>query len=770
MPVKFDAAKPVWLKGRELEMNVLAGFSATVEVPAGTARCFLRVTGSSVYRIFVNGEFAGHGPARAGHGSYRVDEWNLMPFMHPGTNFVAMEVAGYNSNSYYLLDQPSFLQAEVILDGRVVASTGSDQQSTAFAARQLPYRVQKVQRTSFQRPFCEVYRMTPGYDEWRKSPAAAYKSDVVATTTAKSLLPRRVGYPRFNKVAPVTLLSMATIDFDPKAIKWHSFHDAAPDLKSYPKAQLEAVLSTDLESLVTTHSEAMPAGTRADAFDLKANQAAILDFERDVTGFVGLHVTVTKPSRLFLAFDELLSEQHDVDPLRFGLVNGLSYTLQPGDYQLESLEPYTFRYLKVAAVDGAAQVTNVYVREYANDECWTAQFASSDRRLNLIFDAAVQTFRQNSPDIFMDCPHRERAGWLCDSFFTARTENDLCSSSPVEKNFLENFAIATHFPDIPDGMLPMCYPSDHMNKNFIPNWAMWFVVQLEEYAKRTGDMELVKALEPRVMKLVDFFKPFLNSDGLLEKLPAWVFVEWSKANDFVQDVNYPSNMLYAGMLDSAARLYGKSELHEQAEKVRETIRKQSFDGNFFVDNAIRKDGKLEVTNNRTETCQYYAFFFDVATSATHQELWKRLESSFGPSRDTSKVFPEVHPSNAFIGFQLRYDLLGNHGVAEKEIQDIRAYFLNMAEQTGTLWEHSSGSASRNHGFASHVGHLLYRDMLGVRIDKPNKTVTFTPPTDVDLEWCEGRLPVDGGFVSARWWKEDGKIKHQLQVPSGYVVK
>src|SRR3970282_1385821 len=97
-----------------------------------------------------------------------------------------------------------------------------------------------------------------------------------------------------------------------------------------------------------------------------------------------------------------------------------------------------------------------------------------------------------------------------------------------------------------------------------------------------------------------------------EKLPSWVFVEWSKANDFVQDVNYPSNMLYAGTLAAAGRMYGAADLAAQSGKVRETIRKQSFDGRFFVDNAVRRDGRLQVTRNRSEVCQYFAFFFGVA--------------------------------------------------------------------------------------------------------------------------------------------------------------
>ena len=80
-------------------------------------------------------------------------------------------------------------------------------------------------------------------------------------------------------------------------------------------------------------------------------------------------------------------------------------------------------------------------------------------------------------------------------------------------------------------------------------------VQLEEYLARSGDRATVEPSRPRVLALFDYFERFRNHDGLLEKLESWVFVEWSKANHFVQDVNYPSNMLYAAALAAAGRLY-----------------------------------------------------------------------------------------------------------------------------------------------------------------------------------------------------------------------
>ncbi len=472
---------------------------------------------------------------------------------------------------------------------------------------------------------------------------------------------------------------------------------------------------------------------------MNAREYRILDIGGDRTGFIGVKVRCGKKTRLWLMFDEILSG-NDVDCTRLGCVNIISYELAPGVYDLESIEPYTLRYLKVLCMEGACTIENVFLREYAHPRV-AARFKASDQRLNRIFAAAVETFRQNSLDIFMDCPSRERAGWLCDSFFTARTAFDLTGTATIERNFFENFALPPKFAHLPDGMLPMCYPSDHNDGVFIPNWAMWFVVELEEYAARSNDRAMLAALKPRVLKLLDFLKRYENSDGLLERLPSWVFVEWSEANKFVQDVNYPSNMLYAGALAAAGRMYETPELAAKAERIRAAVRRQSFDGRFFVDNAVRgKDGRLNVTRNRSEVCQYFAFFFRVATPESHAALWRVLRDQFGPDRKNTKAYPEVHPANSFVGNMLRMELLSDAGLSRQILDESVAYLLYMADRTGTLWETDAPTSSCNHGFASHAAHTLYRDVLGIhRIDAIGRRVVVQFG-DAALTFLRGRDP------------------------------
>jgi len=765
----FRTATPIWPEGRERERNLFVGFRAVVDVPEGR-RVLLRMTASTVYRAFVNGRFCGYGPARGPHGYYRVDQWDLTGSVGPGKNVIAVEVAGYNVNSYYLLDQPSFLQAEVMAGGKVLAATAGD--GVSFEATVLTERVQKVQRYSFQRPFTEVYRMTVDHGRWRRDTDAKISTVPCATLPPKRLIPRGVPNPTFSSRPAVWHVSQGDIETgrDVKDLwKGRSLTGIGPKLGGYPEAELATVPTIELQKIANRPGDTLDRPfSWADRLTLTKNAYHILDFGLNCTGFLGAKITCRKPTRLFLTFDEILTDG-DVNFRRMGSANVVTYDLPEGVFEIESFEPYTLRYLKLIALDGPCDVEHVYLREYAYPDVWDARFSASDERLNRLFDAGRETLAQNVLDVFMDCPSRERGGWLCDSFFTARVAYDLCSNTALERNFFENYLLPERFEHLPDGMLPMCYPADHPDGIFIPNWALWFVVQLEEYLARSGDFQTVKALEPKLLRLFDYFKPFLNSDGLLEKLKSWVFVEWSKANAFVQDVNYPTNMLYAAALASAAQMYDRSELAAQAEKIRDVVRRQSFDGKFFVDNAVRKDGKLEVTRNRSEVCQYFAFFFDVATPETHPELWRTLREQFGPKRAETKAFPDVHAANSFVGNTLRIELLSRYGRCQQVLDESVEYLCYMAERTGTLWENVTPNASCNHGFASHVVHTLYRDVLGVYSVDPVDRVVRLRFCDVGLAWCEGRIPTVAGPVTVRWRRQGPKIIYRVEVPAGYTV-
>jgi alpha-L-rhamnosidase len=769
---EFLAAKPIWPRGREAEKNLTVGFRAVFESPTHTP-VIVRLAGSTRYRVSLNGEHAGYGPARGPHGFFRVDEIDVTSRLRPGRNLLAVEVAGYNVNSYDVIDQPSFLEAEVVSGSTVLAATGDA--ARPFDARVLGERVQKVQRYSFQRPFTEVYRLAPDHDRWRRDPDATPGAVACDVLPPREHLARGVAYCDFPLRRPVRVVSEGGVRIgDPPANPWkdRSLTEIGPALRGYPEAELATVPSLELQRIVDVDRRSARVTESGDGpLDLKAASFRILDLGVNATGFLRARLSCERRARLFFTFDEILTNDGDVDFKRLGCVNIIACDLEPGTHEFEAFEPYTLRYLKLIAPEGGCRVEDLALREYAAPSTALARFEAGDERLNRLFRAGVETFRQNAVDLFMDCPSRERAGWLCDSYFTARSAFDLQGDTRVEANVFENFLRPKGFAHLPEGMLPMCYPADHDDGVFIPNWSLWFVVQLEEYLHRSGDRRTVEALGPRLDRLMDYFRRFRNSDGLLEKLESWVFVEWSAANQFVQDVNYPSNMLYAAALASMGRMYGRPELTRQAEAIREVVRAQSFDGTFFVDNAVRgKEGKLAPTRNRSEVCQYFAFYFDVATPASHPGLWRTLVAEFGPRRKGTRAFSDVYPANAFVGDTLRLELLSRAGLCRQLLDESLAYQLKMADLTGTLWENDSPTASCDHGFASHGGvHVLFRDVLGLADIDPAARAVRIRFADLPLDRCDGSRPVPGGVVSLRWRKDGGELSYRATVPPGWTT-
>jgi hypothetical protein len=78
--VVFRSARPIWPQGREKEMNLFVGFRAVFDAPAGR-RVYLRMTGCTFYRVYLNGQFHGWGPGRAPLDFARVDFWDITPLL-----------------------------------------------------------------------------------------------------------------------------------------------------------------------------------------------------------------------------------------------------------------------------------------------------------------------------------------------------------------------------------------------------------------------------------------------------------------------------------------------------------------------------------------------------------------------------------------------------------------------------------------------------------------------------------------------------------------
>lgn len=628
------------------------------------------------YNLFVNGQFVSYGPARTANGYARIDRIDISHLLTEPENTVTIYCLSVETKTLCFAEGPSFVGCELTLDGQTV-------DATAFQCYLMNDRVDRVERMSAQRGYVEVYEQSADRTTFFDcQPARLVEQEM------PRLLERRVPFAR-NEQVQGTVLEKGSVTFDelrPWGACLVNFLSDCTDGDFYPLKDCRTVLFRQLQQM------------RFHRNGVGRCQYVTYDLGKTYSGKIQILITVEEDTDLWVTYDDLLTEGN----VYFGreqIIHGLKWTLKKGQYQLHSAEVYAMRYLSLI-FNGRVDDVRVSLIRIENPLWKEKQF--EDPHLRRIYEAAQSTFRQNAYDLYTDCPSRERAGWLCDSYFTAKAERFFTGDNLVERNFLENYLLydGAQFPH--KGILPSCFPSVPKHPNdFIPNWILWFLVELEDFVVRTADQDFALRFRDKIRDILSYFQGFENEYGFLENMQGWVFLEWSKANDFVGGINFPSNMLYYGALKSAGAVLQDQQLLEKAETLLKNIRRFSYDGEFFYDNAVRIDGKLVRTDNISETCQYFAAFFNIVPDK--EQFVKKLAEVFSPFGQPQDRFCS---SPMFIGYVLRLALLFEAGEDQRLLQECKEKFLPMADRTGTIWEFFDESASCNHGFGSIVGYFV----------------------------------------------------------------
>lgn len=747
----------VWAKGRENEKSVHLAFALSAE---GDGEGVIYVSAMNLYRLHVNGQLVGYGPARAAEGYARYDE---IPFrFENGRAEIVFEVTNYYMYGFYLPKQPGFFTCAVEVDGKVAYKTGD------FTCLAMTDRVVRVQRYNFMRPAVEFYRQDKCRTALYNGDRTGYPEVETGVVPCPTLLPRGVPYPSFARVsAPVIEEGCFTRDTALPVWQSRSMDLVGPqppgrtELEGFLREECEEILSDAGSQFVYTKG-----GKGGDG------AYAVYRFDRSYAGFLHLRVKTETGVSLYVLYDEIDYTEEDPEAYKDHVnicftrnesCSIIKWELAPGEYELTGFEAMLMRYVRIVQVGGVAEVSNVEMILYENEDIYRLEHEVADERLSLILDAAQNTLAMNSVDLLTDCPSRERAGWPNDSYFTAQAEFLLSGHQNADGNLLENYALCPPTPSLPTGILPMCYPGYLPDGIYIPNDCLWTVMDYHSYWQRSGDSSRLSEMREKTRGILAAFSRYENEDGLLEDLESWVFIEWSKANDrdYVKGVNYPSNMMYYRTLQCAADILGEPQLREKAEAVKTAILAGSFNGEFFEDNRVQVDGKLTLVGHITETCQYYAFFFGVADKVTHRALWERLRDEFGPERDATVSYPEIAPSNMIIGVYMRQDLLMEDGDIARMYREECHVFYSMAKRTGTLWEHLSVKNSLCHGFASYCAKWIVYMLTGYRGVEDGCAVFENRNLGVD---CEIALPFGEDYL--RVTVKDGA----LSVEGGHPYK
>lgn len=695
----------VWAEGQKNQMNRAFAFVLDLGKKQMGEIC---LSAASCYKVIADGKLMGFGPNRTAHGYARAA---VYPF---NAQYITVEVQSHFVPNFCWVKREPFFACVLKTE------SGKEYFAEDFNCFALSDRVQKVRRYSFQRGFCETYINEKDRTAlYFCKPQNAFPRVKTEKAELPHLLPSETLNPALSEIFAEKVIDSGYCKTSPEIAVYVDRTETliGTVIEGFKRGEWQD-FSTDEISRITYLS-----GAKSGDYAYET-----LDFSRIVTGIVEVEIIAGNAGEVFFAFDEILSDEKlkTIKPFRGETANVFKWTVKKaGVYNLSAFEPYAFRYANV--ITSAGVKANVKVRAYENPEAGKMLFECDDKKIEQIMEAARHTFAHNAVDLLTDCPSRERAGWLSDSFFSSVAERVFTGDNKVERAFLQNYILADKSGH-PKGMIPRCYPADYYEEDgFIPNWSLWYILEIYKYFTQYGYDETVEKSRANVEGILNYFVDFENEFGVLEDLKGWIFVEWSAANnsDHINGINVPSNACYYASLLAAAKVYGIKGLKEKAEKVKDYLLKNAYVDGFFVDNLIRNEkGDIIPTENYTETCQYYMFFFKCADKHTHKELFDKMLNEYGKSDSSASggnpVKKQLTPSNMIYGVYMRLELLMREQKRVELLNECVRYFYDMTQKTGTLWENNTASASCDHGFASYVSRFIIYALFGFDVLYPEK--------------------------------------------------
>ena len=695
----------VWAEGQKNQMNRAFAFVLDLGKKQMGEIC---LSAASCYKVIADGKLMGFGPNRTAHGYARAA---VYPF---NAQYITVEVQSHFVPNFCWVKREPFFACVLKTE------SGKEYFAEDFNCFALSDRVQKVRRYSFQRGFCETYINEKDRTAlYFCKPQNAFPRVKTEKAELPHLLPSETLNPALSEIFAEKVIDSGYCKTSPEIAVYVDRTETliGTVLEGFKRGEWQDC-STDEISRITYLS-----GAKSGDYAYET-----LDFSRIVTGIVEVEIIAGNAGEVFFAFDEILSDEKlkTIKPFRGDTANVFKWTVKKaGVYNLSAFEPYAFRYANV--ITSAGVKANVKVRAYENPEAGKMLFECDDKKIEQIMEAARHTFAHNAVDLLTDCPSRERAGWLSDSFFSSVAARVFTGDNKVERAFLQNYILADKSGH-PKGMIPRCYPADYYEEDgFIPNWSLWYILEIYKYFTQYGYDETVEKSRANVEGILNYFVDFENEFGVLEDLKGWIFVEWSAANnsDHINGINVPSNACYYASLLAAAKVYGIKGLKEKAEKVKDYLLKNAYVDGFFVDNLIRNEkGDIIPTENYTETCQYYMFFFKCADKYTHKELFDKMLNEYGKSDSSASggnpVKKQLTPSNMIYGVYMRLELLMREQKRVELLNECVRYFYDMTQKTGTLWENNTASASCDHGFASYVSRFIIYALFGFDVLYPEK--------------------------------------------------
>lgn len=727
-------------------------FRRVFDAGIGSSGLKIHVSADSRYRLWLNGEFIGFGPAKGTLGRYHFETFDIGPRLRPGKNVLAAEVRWFGEHS------PASEVHAPIPGFLVQGPEGSDLD-------------------------------TPG--KWRVHVSHAVTPD---TTPYISNAHQFLGYfEHFDARREPT--GWRDLAFDDSSWPYAIALGAAAAMGAiWGVAPLRNLVPRDVAAMAETPARFARTivdrrvvrhrfGTTPEGWTLGGGEGGtvLLETERYATGFLELAFSGGAGREVRILYAEALGEwiqENGRRVWRKGAVRDDFTRYEPHGYRdtlilrggEDRWEPFywrAFRYVQIEVLPGDAPITirDVSYRLCVHPQQYAAHFDSSDAQARTIFGISVHTFRVGAHEIYDDSPYYEQLSYTADTRIEALASLHLCNETLLPKRTLRLFLDTLRSDGLLDSRVPCQYA-----RQTIPYFCLHWILMVDDYWRWVGhtDVGFVRECLVAADTILSFFRSRLRPDGFVGQTGGWNMVddipEWPNGQPPSVTAGGSTFLtcLFIETMEVAARLHGQAGHPEDAHRwielgrrLSSIVRRDAWDpaAGLFREGIDGKDTRF------SQHVQAGAINAGVANEAQSQRILSRLLTDDRLLRARSMqayyVTRAVEKLGAFGDWHARV------------LQPWRTFI----GQHVTTWpEYPDPARSDSHAWSAWPAIEYVTTVLGVRPLAPGWAGVRLSPQTAGLDWAKGVAPSPAGSISVEWRKRGRTVRYRAEIPRAFPAE
>ncbi len=704
----------------------------------------VRVSADNRFILFVNGHRVGDGPARGDLAHWRYEQFDLAPLLQPGENLITATVwnFGIYAPTAQMSDRTAFLLESEASGDSSISTPGGWLVEQESGQRPVPRLAKDFWIQMLSGPGEEINAAQ--YDWTWNSPAAAVSSWLPVASSIREWIAS-------------TDNQAYSADADRNNL-WGLVPDMLPVMEYSPTSPGEAV-RTDLPDLhrFPSSTVSVPAATHVHL---------LLDRKTLTTAYPLLTVSGGKGARITLTYAEALYDKDhhkgDRDEVGDREAHGLTDSFLPDGGAHRSFEPLwwrTWRYLDldIQTADEPLQLESLTASFTAYPFKELATFQSPDPDLAKIWGISWRTARLDAHETYMDTPYYEQLQYVGDTRIQALISYSVTGDDRLARQAIEAFDQSR----ISEGITHSRYPSS-MAQN-IPTFSLLWIGMVHDYWLYRPDPQPTRDSLPGTRAILAWFATHEQSDGLLNTLPWWSFIDWVSRGEIpTYDSNGEScvtTLQYLGALNDAADLEkGLGDPHlavryqDRAAHVRSGLYEKCWNDSrgLIADNPEQKIF--------SQQANILAVLYDVIPKDRQQEVLRRM-LAIDPGTTPDGVLSASYYFRFYLARALEHA-----GLADEYLNSIEPWRKLLALHFSTWPEVPGNTRSDSHAWSAHPIYDLLTLVAGIEPASPGFATVHIAPHLGSLTSLKASYPHPQGMIEVEYQRQGDKLDATITLP------